>query len=245
MIDIIMPVYYNYDIAELNIKHFSKNIFGDYRLLVCDNTDPSRRDIARFEGFKVLDSNVELFDFPPSGSDGVNHGTTIDFMKEFTKTDIVGTIDSDFFWLMPEILDYVQELFAEGYLAIGCAGWYPDWQARIDLVHPQRAGHLAPVIWGQFLTKELMAVDTFVCTSEEGGTVHETGWRIREYIIKNKIKNKIFPGFFKENQSDRNWCFFGEEECPIGFHVMKTTHRSVDYDMIFKELEIGVGEWLI
>ena len=236
MIDIICVAYNNYNLMDKVLSHMKEWVRGDYRLFIADNS--SNFDESRMNNFKnINDKVVDVFvpsipDYmrQPSHTpgqrsiyDGLSHGLVLDELKAKTESEIVGTLDQDFFWINPDIISYTEQRFAEGYSAVGCAGWYNDWQRLIDPIHPTRAGHLAPAVWGQFISREVAFAETFSVTLEEMPRYHETGWRVRKYLIDNKLKQDIFPGFFHKWMDDGYTCFFGTEEAPMGVHLLKGT----------------------
>ena len=222
---------------------YIKKLRGDFRLLICDNTNLDLQDTQKLKSL-ISNFSTDLFEMKIDGFDGFTHGASLDFLVSKTQTEIIGMMDFDFFWIYPDIISYVHELFKQGYEAVGCAGWYPDFQRVIDTNFPERAGHLAPVVWGQFLTRDLAISDTFICTKEESGLNNfETGWRIRKKIIEDKIPAKIFPGFKYPNQLDSEVCYFGSFDAPLGFHILKGTNRIFDYQLIRKMLDEGFEFW--
>lgn len=239
--------YKNYDLLEIILKHMNDWVQGDYRLFIADNTPLP--DIARLHTWKAINDKIHvvLTADAPGDFEGLSHGNALDYLKGITDAPIIATMDPDFFWLNPTIMGYVEQRFADGYEAVGCAGWYPDWLAALDPRHPDRAGHLAPVVWGQFLSREVALADTFSVLLTEMGDIRETGWRVRENLIKQKSKMDIFPGFKYENQIDPEVCFFGTPEQPMGMHVLKGTvsFRPVplDYGNLSQMVEQAKERW--
>lgn len=236
MIDIVCVAYNNYDLMDKVLSHMRDWVKGDYRLFIADNS--SEFDESRMNGFKDINERVVEAFIPAipgymrapvnlrgyrSAYDGLTHGIALDILKHKTETDIIGTMDPDFFWINPDIISYTEERFKRGYRAVGCAGWYTDWQLLIDPRHPARAGHLAPTVWGQFLDRDIAMQNTFAVTLQEMPGFYETGWRIREFLIDNDIKMDVFPGFSHDWLDDGFTCFFGTEEAPMGVHLLKGT----------------------
>lgn len=227
MIDVCVVVHRNYDLYFLQVEHW--NSLGvpnvDWRLLVCDNTPGrERRPLPETPGVHVYVADL-------GGIDGETHGAALDLLKKHTTSAIIGICDSDFFWLKRDILTDVVTSFSSGIRCFGCAGWYDDWQTRLDPLHPQRAGHLAPVCWGMFVERKLALTETFVVTQTEAAEIRETGWRLREKIVREKIPCHVLPGFrFPEQvaaQDDaaREACFFGTPEGPFGVHFLQGSAR--------------------
>lgn len=222
MIDICIVNYVRYDVLNLALEHMN-SLSGDYRIFIADNTP--NPDTARLHAFHDINPNVHMayVSQTPGSYEGLSHGVALDVLKHLTEAPIIGTMDPDFFWIDPQTIETVEEVFSQGVQALGCAGWYPDWQKNLDPVHPDRKGDLAPVVWGQFLSREVAMVDTFATTPKEMQEVRETGWKIRRYIIENNIPTVVLPGFRYPNQLDRETCFFGSPEKPVGMHLLKGT----------------------
>lgn len=211
MIDICTVVHKNYQLLDWQVEHWKK-IKGDHRLLVVDNTPPELR--------QQITQPVTVFE-PDNWFDGVSHGQALDALARLATTDIVGFVDTDFFWLRENIIQGVEILFDAGFRAVGCAGFYPDWQRVLDPKHPDRAGHLAPVVWGMFVDRKLALQETFVCTPQEGAEVRETGWRLRKRLIDDKIPTVVFQGGWPEGWTDKECCFFYNKGQPVGVHFLK------------------------
>lgn len=212
MIDICIPIYKNYDLLNLQIE-FWNQIDGEFRLLVCDNTPAEFRKPIKKSTDRML-----LFYSQYSGIDGESHGSTLDFLVENSKTDIVGICDSDFFWLKKDILQKVQKAFDKGCKCYGSELWYGDFDA-VNERYPERAGWLSPCVFGMFVDRKLAMEETFVVTSEEGSQLMETGWRLRKKIIDEKIPCHVIKAF-KENRNTDS-VFYESPNNPIAFHWIK------------------------
>jgi hypothetical protein len=228
MIDICMVVFANYGVVEMNVEAFN-SFHGKYRLFLCDNSLPELyRDDERFKNLKKMNPNVILIDIEPfdrqnPAQDGNSHGYAMDILVKHTDSEIVGTMDSDFFWLRRDILDLVGELYSDGYEAIGASPVYDDWKF-IESQNPSHASDIAPYIWGQFLKREIALADTFVVTQEEGGQLMETGWRVRQYIANNNIKKVIWDVVdFEYRAIDSNVSYYGANGKAIGMHILKSS----------------------
>lgn len=185
-----------------HLKKF-KNV-GD--IYVIDNTPANERKPHPYP-------NIEIMDV--AGIDGTTHGLALDRLVQKAKTDMICIQDSDFFWLDKQIFELAEAGYQRGYKNIGCAGFYPDWQANLDPKHPERAGHLAPVCWGMFVDRKLASEQTFCVTAAEAKEIHETGWRLRKRVIDEQIPSIIWEGFYPENWSDKECCFFREKEARV------------------------------
>lgn len=248
MIDIVCVAYANYKLILKTINHHLA-LSPEFRILVCDNTPAAYRNKHFLKSMQS--SRVKFFDFQDkSDHDGENHGAALDFLISQSETEIVSTIDHDFYWLRPDVYEWVNDAFDAGYKAIGAAGWYPpsqpDWQGSVDNNHPERRGELAPVCWGQFVLRELAAEHTFVTARTEGPWGYETGWRLRKFLIDNKVKTITIPGFQYESQKDLLACYFGTKRVPVGLHLLKGISRDYDKQRLLIEdlIETGRGQWL-
>lgn len=171
MIDVCVVIHRNYELFFLQVEHWNRlgKPDQDWRLFFCDNTPaPERQALPHLPGVRVYSIDI-------NGIDGETHGGALDFLKEKTESAIIGVADSDFFWLKPTMLGDVAKAFDSGIQCLGAAGWYEDWQRRIDTAYPERAGHLAPVCWGMFVERRLALAETFVVTQSEAAQIRETG----------------------------------------------------------------------
>lgn len=190
MIDIIVPVYYNYELLYAQFERYRK-IKGDWRLMVCDNTPPG--DSLEIKVPEDLRERVKLFRNDSAGIDGERHGGVLDYMVKMCETEIIGIQDNDFFWLDDNILDVVNRYFSKGFKCIGTELYYTGF-AYVNEMYPERHGSLAPCVFGMFVTKELAAEQSFVVTRDEGfNQKRETGWRLRKRIIEENIPRVTFP----------------------------------------------------
>lgn len=236
--DICIPIFRNYALAYLQEEWWRENIKGNYRLIIGDNTPAQEK--------QHINLNLEIHQFNTDNyADGVSHGQCLDKLTQIAQSPIIGYVDSDFFWLDPNILSYVEDLFEKGYRAVGCAGFYRDFQSRIDPRHPHRAGHLAPICWGMFVDKNLVKDITFVVDHEKIAQFVETGWRLRDHLIKNKIPTVIFPGSYESiNHSNTIFNLLAQEstlfwkphlnEPPLGIHFLKGSQAHGVYTPWFK-----------
>lgn len=236
MIDIITICFKNYYLLDQQIKHWENHIKGDYRLVIVDNTPE-----AYFQPFFYKGKLLERF-YPSNDFDGISSGEAYDYALSKTSSKIVGLTDPDHFWFNPDILEDVEAYFDRGYKNVGCQGFYPDWQRVIDTGFPNFAGHLAPVLWGMFIDRELALSETWVC--EPPGVGKITGWKVRQKIIDNNIPNIVFPGFFP-NPDDNQVCFFGKPEKPQSVHFLKgcSSRAHIMPQIVPGYLEMGLSKW--
>lgn len=215
--DICIVIYKNYDLLAAQVEAWRK--IPGANLLICDNTPLADRQIIDRPNVFVLDVD---------GIDGETHGAALDFLVRQATSDIVGICDSDFFWLDPNILLYVEEKFRQGYQCVGAEPWYEDFE-RVNAVYPDRASWLAPCVFGQFVDRKLALSETFVVSRREASKLMETGWRLRERVIQNRIKCEVLRAFrypYLSGDSDiekmvRGAWFYGTPENPVGFHLVK------------------------
>jgi hypothetical protein len=255
MIDICIPVFRNYDILDLNIDHFKSWIRGDWRLLIVDTTPKVERKYHRWlDNPRTKFYELEILgDDHANYYDGVSHGTAINFLVRQTDPSSVyiGTQDSDFFWLDPTIVEFMQSesnieknTNFQTVTAFGAGLWYGDWCSLGDARWPGRAGFLAPAVYGQFIHRSFVWNKDFRCTPEEGAEIRETGWRIREALIENKEPCVSLPGFYLPEYNEFETCFFGGKNAPSAVHFLKGSFgRSLDYGKIKDVLEFGKAQW--
>jgi hypothetical protein len=232
MIDIIIPVYINYDLLYHQFERY-RHIIGEWRLLVCDNTpiEQSRAIIIP----EYLNGRVQLFRNDSGGIDGERHGGVIDYMVRQSTSDIIGIHDTDYFWLDNNILEYVQRFFDSGYKCVGTELYYNNFE-YVNKLYPQRHGCLAPCVFGMFIDRQLALSDTFVVTRHEGcEEKRETGWRIRQKIIQENIKSIVFPAVQHPAQKysmvprmNYPWFYAGNRGF-LGVHLVGGTSYNIDY----------------
>ena len=232
MIDIGIIVYRNYYLLDAQLEHWKNNIKGDYNLIIVDNTPAPERQYRK--GVIPLDTDNSF--------DGISSGQAYDFVLSQAKTDIVGLTDPDHFWFNPNILSDVEDYFEKGNKCVGCAGFYPDFQSIIDTNFPGFAGHLAPVLWGMFIDRDLARSETFIC--EPPGVGKVTGWKVRQKIIDEKVPSVVFPGFFPFPE-DNQICGFGTDEKPQSVHLLKgcSSRAHLMPSIVPKCLEYGLSRW--
>lgn len=218
-IDIIIPICNNYLLVDKQIETWSK-IKGRWTLYFCDNTIGG---LTKFDFGKYpleIQKRVKWFKYDCSGIDGERHGGVIDYMIKQTSSKVIGIMDSDFLWLNENLLYTVESYFKQGYKCVGAELYYHDFD-YVNKMYPKRAGWLAPCIFGMFIDR-FLCTETFVCTKQEGhGEFKETGWRMREKLINDNDKVKVFKAFqYKEFDCGKSW-FYKDGEKVVGVHLLQ------------------------
>lgn len=209
MIQILCVIHKNYDLYDLQLKHW-EGMNGEFELLFVDNTPSHLR--KSIPGMLTLDTPA---------FDGESHGQALDYLLSLATSDIVGIMDSDFFWTNKNIIPEVEAAFAEGFVNVGCSAMYPDWCSNIDPFYPDRHHSLAPVVWGMFVDRKLALEQSFVCSASEGQDRLYTGHRLRQRIIRENLPCKVFQGFYPDGHTDMEMVWYGTPEKPEGFHWLK------------------------
>lgn len=216
MIDICIPIYYNYDLLDLQINMWNR-IKGDFRLIFCDNTPLVHKQPKRAYRNEAITLSSMY-----GGIDGESHGAALDFLVSNAQTDIVCVQDSDLFWLDKDILSKVQDHFDRGCKSYGVECWYSDFDLTNSL-YPERAGWLSPSVMGMFIDRKLAMSETFIVTATEGHKeFRETGWRMCEKIITEKIPCSVIGVNEQCKREKRNGSiWYGDFDDPIAFHWIK------------------------
>lgn len=244
-IDVIIPVYFTYHLLEKQIESWLK-IKGDWRLLICDNTPEQYR--VKIEPIPDLENKVEIFIRENTGEDGEKHGDLIDFLLKKTTSDIVCIQDCDFFWTEKDLLSYIFRFFKAGYRCVGTEIYYEAY-SNIDEIYPERHSSISPCIFGMFVERKLALEQTFVVTNDEIKQKKETGWRLREKLIQDRIKTHIFPCIKHPlqlvpktpvEQIDTPWLYVGNHGY-IGFHLFGSTSYNKTYAHL--QLEF-ITDWI-
>jgi hypothetical protein len=214
-----MVVYVNYFLIPLQLKYLEK-LQGDWRLLICDNTPNSH-----YRPLDINDDRVRIFRQEFGGIDGEKHGGALDLLVGKAESDIIGICDSDFFWLKEDILLEVCNFFEGGIKCVGAELYYEDFE-KVNKRYPERAGYLAPCVFGMFVDKTLAQSETFVVSGSEANDWYETGWRLRKKIIDQEIPCHIYPAIKlpQQKKEDISW-FFGNEQEIVGLHLVKGSGR--------------------
>lgn len=218
-VDIIIPICNNYLLVDKQIETWNK-IKGNWTLYFCDNTQGRLKEFDFSKYPKETQERVKWFKYDSHGIDGERHGSVIDYMIKQTNSQIIGIMDSDFLWLNQNILYIAESYFKRGYKCVGAELYYHDFD-YVNKMYPERAGWLAPCIFGMFIDRNL-CTETFVCTRQEGhGEFKETGWRMREKLIKENVKVQVFKAFqYTEFECGKSW-FYKDGEKVIGLHLLQ------------------------
>lgn len=259
-IEIIIPVYMNYELAYKQIQHYALLLKGEWRLLFCDNTPLPQRQIVNLDDAATMATKcgIELRIYNqirPSifwhvydevdGIDGERHGSVLNYMvRNHTKTSVIGIQDSDFFWLDPNILFKIEQYFNLGYNCVGAELFYDDFPYVNDM-YPQRAGWKTSCVFGMFIDRSYCLDKSFVSSRYEGYTLRkETGHRIRQAIIDDpNMRSLVFPAIKLPDQKDKNsatsWYFLSLDwpTVFVGFHLIQGSGRNVSaYSLMYDEL---------
>lgn len=240
MIDYLTVIYKNYDLLDLQIQNFKKRFSEqEYRLIVVDNTpDGEKKEITNKEDIDtiiLLESN--------STFDGISHGRAIDIGLEYCKSPIVCIFDSDFFFLSKNITEYIKEKFSSGYKCVGTAWDDGDGTKQFVQRFPENFKNI-PCCFGSFYDLNLAKSNSWVVTLEEvtqnanvNGFV-EVGWKIRKFIIDNKLKTLSW----ETNSNHYGNCFFENEFQEImGIHYVGGSHRRWTANT-YNELKLIIEE---
>lgn len=224
-IDIIIPICNNYFLVDKQIEMWSK-IKGNWTLNFCDNTIGTRYKFDLTKYPSEVQDKIKWFSYSSNGIDGERHGSVIDYMIKQTSSKIIGIMDSDFIWLNENIIDNILQYFNNGYKCVGAELYYHDFD-YVNKMYPSRAGWLAPCIFGMFIDRDL-CTETFICTRHEGMHEYkETGWRMREKLIQEKVDMIIFKAFqFKEFDCGKSWFYKDENDNVVGFHLLQGSGRN-------------------
>ena len=224
-IDYLTIIYRNYDLLDLQIENFKKRFSDkDYRLIVVDNTpDSEKQEIKHKDDIDLI---VELQSVPTF--DGISHGQAIDTGLQYCESPLVCLFDTDFFFLNGDVHEYAKEKFSLGYKAFGTSlnDGAPTTKVFIDKF-PQNFENI-PCCFGSFYDLELAKSNSWVVTlpevhenAETNGFV-EVGWRIRKYILDNKLKTLSW----KTDSDHYGDCFFKNElDQVFGIHYVGGSHR--------------------
>lgn len=236
VIDICMVIYRNYALLTRQFEHW-KWLEGEHRFLVCDNTPAAERQAI------VLPPPHQLFVQEFQGIDGTTHGGALDLLVRQATSPIVGICDSDFFWVKKDILAEVQSHFHQGKQAVGAELWYCDF-GYVNEMYPDRAGWLAPCVFGMFLDRRLALSETFVTTPPEGVCLKmETGWRMRKKMIDEKVPRHVYRAFHYPNQGDPQVEYFGTPEDPVGVHLLKgSSFRAAEMNRMERLIQLGINK---
>lgn len=234
-IDYLTICYKNYDLILLQIENFKK-LFGlDFNLLLVDNTPNQFKNFDLLKKIESENPNIKIVnrDYDFNEFDGVSHGHAIDIGIQNCYNNIICVFDSDFFFLHKNLNEYILNLFNDEFLAVGCE--FND--GTIDSVkymdmYPENFN--APVCYAAFYHKDVAKSSTFkidmneVYQNRDTNGYIETGWRIRKYIVDNKLKSKTW----KAERQVRP-CFFKDETGTlIGVHYVAGSHANFNEKML-------------
>lgn len=234
MIDVCIVIYRNYDLLKMQFENWDK-MKGEFRYLICDNTPANE-----YRPIPITRPDMQVFRTEYGGIDGERHGGALNFLMQKAESDIVAICDSDFFWLDYNIVDDVQQKFAEGCKCYGVELWYRDFK-KVNERYPERAGWLAPCVFGMFIDRDLARSETFVVTKVEGEQEwKETGWRMRQKIIQGNIPCHVITAFKYPEQMERQIykgsIFYGDPKRPCGFHFVKGSSKKMNQIHLIPEL---------
>lgn len=233
VMDILTVCFKNYDLIKIQAEHWKNNIKGNNRLLVADATpDPDRSQYIE-----------NMWHITRGGDHFEKHGSGIDFLLSKSTTDIVGIVDSDFFWTYPDIIEYVQEYFDEGCRCVGCPAIRPIKEFHKNRQWMKLYNYPVPIVHGMFIERNLGLTETFVATGVEVRKhKRETGWRIRHRIRNNNIKVHVFDGFAIEKPPYIT--YFGPKDAPLGFHLLAGSDRNQNKTHLVPGLiKEGLDKW--
>ena len=246
MVQIGITLYKNYEIYEMCIEHWINHIKGDWKLLVCDNTPKEFLQTERW----IEHPQVEHFilDCSHCTSDGESSGYAKDILTQRMTSDIIGHADTDIFYFDPDIILKAEKYINDGGACYGLAGFYTDWQIFHDPRFPNRQGHMCPVSIGFFLKRELALKQTFITTWAEGEEKKEQMWRLREYLIENKLLVETIPGFYdpliKDPLNPQGMVFYGTPERRIRLHTLKGSWGGgMDFNLIRSVVKNESVKW--
>ena len=242
--EIIIPIFYNYDLVYKQIHHWSQQTSGNWTLLFCDNTHRENSKIVPFDNIDLMvvrcdmssdrytqiKDKIKWYTFTDfDGIDGIRHGSVINYMVKQATTEYIGIQDSDFFWLDVEILNKINNYFNLGYDAIGAELYYDDF-GYVNDVYPDRAGWKAPCIFSMFTKREYLLDKTFISTHYEAKICKkETGWRVRKAMIDDGLRMIVFNIAKSPLQINtpcyKSWFYVGVDYPAqvIGFHLIQAS----------------------
>lgn len=232
MIDYLTVIFRNYDLLAVQRKVFS-SLFdpSEYRLVIVDNTP----DIEKHPIDKN-DNELILFRNSVNEFDGVSHGAALDYGLQYTESDIVCILDSDFFICNKDIHNYVFEKFSLGYQAVGAE--YSDGNATLPVTNksPELFENIPSCFCGYY-TRELAISQSWIVDRHEVNfetSFIEVGWRIRKHILDNNIKTMHW-----KTRSLNNDLVFEDNGIVMGIHNVAGSHRKVTrtYDDIVNSIK--------
>lgn len=149
-------------------------------------------------------------------------------------------MDSDFFITNSKFVDfdYVYNIFQTKKIQALGTEYYDgeptiaqSWKA-IREHHEEKFTNI-PCCFCVFVDKDILNCSTWKVTADESSNGRsssfiETGWRIRKYILDNKINTKTFLGSQPSDaQGTELPTYFKYESDLVGFHYQRGSHRNM------------------
>lgn len=147
-------------------------------------------------------------------------GLALDFLIRKSVSDIIGIIDENFFWVQPDILTYVENLFAKGYKCVGCSA---------------TGNHEPPFIHGMFVDRKLALSQSFHVSIQEVKNKKIVGWRLRKVLADNPYIT--ISGV--QHQTPKHISYTTNIEKVSGFQVVEPSN----YPLIPQILKDYLREW--
>lgn len=229
MIDYVMTIHKNYDLLYLQLENFKKRMAStEYRLIFVDNTPGEKQPI------KIEDESVNhliLTVDAPDQFDGASHGYAINCGMQHCTSPIVCVIDSDFFILNNKMHEYVRDIFSQGYRAVGCEMDDGDGTKVFLKAWPHLFENIPYLFCAYYDIHIAKAASWGITDAEAKEGTHtgflDTGWRIRKYILDNKIKTCNW----KTDATSYGNCYFRNSKLEMmGLHYGAGSHRRWNED---------------
>lgn len=225
MIDYVITIHKNYDLLYLQVENFKKRISpNDYRLIIVDNTPWSIKQPIKIEDETV--NHLVLTVEAPDYFDGASHGYAINCGMKHCETPIVCVMDSDFFILNDNIHKYVNDVFDQGYKAVGCEMDDGEGTRHFLKTWPHLFDNI-PYLFCAYYDINIAKAVPWGITDDESkeGTQTgflDTGWRIRKHILDNNIKTCNW----KTDATSYGNCYFRNSKLEMmGLHYGAGSHR--------------------
>jgi hypothetical protein len=247
--EIIIPIYRNYNLVYKQIYHYSLQTNKDWTILFCDNTPHNEIKTIPFDNIDLMalrsditsdkyasiKDRIKWSQFNEiDGIDGERHGSTLDYMVKQATTEYIGIQDSDFFWIDEQIIDKALNYFNLGYQAVGAELFYDDF-GYVNDIYPGRAGWKAPCVFATFTRRDYLLDKTFICTQYEGHVCkRETGWKVRQAMIDDGLRMIVFhagKSMLQDGKSCfKSWLYLGVDYPAkvIGFHLIQGSESMMN-----------------
>ena len=241
-IDYLTVCYINYDLIFLQIKNFKKRFKREsYRFIVVDNTPPQFKKqelINELKNNDIIDVFIEISDSKITTAidrkngwdEGLSHGGALEEGLKYCNSDIICIFDSDFFILDNDMNEYIWDKFNNGYLAVGVTFDMNPFSRKIIDRNPSEFLNI-PILIGAFYTNELAKSSRLITATEEAessyrnnGTDVETGFRLRKYIAKNKLKTMTWN--MKYGRARETQYITNEYDKIIAVHGWAGSHQN-------------------